>query len=129
MTQVLTGYIRQGKMVWSDPQAAQELVKSLEGCRVEVIIRKAFRKASASQHRYYRGVVLPVIGEHIGCAPAEAHRALKRELLPVNPEALNPKVRSTAHLSKQEFGEYLNQICVLASEIGIVIPAPNEVEP
>jgi hypothetical protein len=64
----------------------------------------------------------------MGCTAGEAHRALKRELLAVNVTADHPrKVRSTADLTQREFGEYLEQIMVLASEIGIVIPAPNEV--
>lgn len=129
MTRILRGRVIKGRVNWDDQKELSDHLETLEGQRIEVVIREAPVRPTVGQHRYYRGVCLPVIAEHIGCSLGEAHRALKRELLPVNVEANSPSTRSTASISRHEFGEYLEQIVILASELGIVIPEPNAVEP
>lgn len=106
-------------------------VKGFTGQQVEVIVRKPRKQRSDRQNRYYWGVMLAILSEHLGYEePEELHEALKLHFLRVeDPEKPLPGLRSTASLSTREFEEYVEKVRMFASiEYGCYIPEPNEVE-
>ena len=91
---------------------------------------------STNQNRYYWGVVVSLIAEHVGLASEETHDMIKylflkdirsiqgvRETL----EVVIPK--STTTLKTDEFEELMRQVRTWASaELGLWIPTPDEAE-
>jgi hypothetical protein len=106
-----------GRLRLDAPEAFREWVATLDGQRVTVTVSKAQR--SAAQNRYYQGVVVPVLAEHIGYEQPEMHEVLKGEFLPYG-------TRSTTDLTAAEFTDYVERICRWAAEkLDCVIPPPR----
>lgn len=101
----------------------------LRNSPVEIIVRKRRSKRSDQANRYYWGVCIALIAEHLGYSPEETHDALKMHLLKVHEESPLPTVQSTAKMNTAEFAAYVEQVKHFAStELGVYIPDPNEVE-
>lgn len=115
-----------------------EVLKSLEGKRAEIIIKKARSKRSIQQNKYYFGCVVAIVRQGLKdlgyiMTPEETHEFLKDKFLGyetmANTEGLEigKKYKSTTELTKTEFGEYIEQIQIFSAEIlNVVIPDPNQ---
>lgn len=82
---------------------------------------------STPQNRYYWGVVVEILSEHIGFSPEEMHEILKHKFL--NPfEKMGYKIYpNTTQLTTVEFKNYIEKIQRWAAqELQCVIPDPNE---
>jgi hypothetical protein len=101
---------------------------TLQGKRVEVLVRPWRSKRSNEQNRYYRGVVIALIAEHLGYTNEEAHQAVAWHFLRKPDEAGKPPTRrSTTELDTQEMERYHEQVRTwAATDLGLYIPLPNE---
>lgn len=85
---------------------------------------------SNQANRFYWGVVVPLIAEHLGYQKDELHEALKQKFLSLDaePDAHGlMRARSTASMTKKEFGDFLENVITWAgSEFGIEIPEPRD---
>lgn len=79
-----------------------------------------------SQHNYY-WVYLGVVSRETGHSEQELHDWAKKRFLPRKyATVMGEEVEltpSTKHLSKAEFGEYLDRIC---AETGVPLPNPQD---
>jgi len=104
---------------------------SLEGQKVEIVVRKRRSKRSDQQNRYYWGVVVQILADHCGYSPEEMHEALKEKFLGTQDRDKHGliKTKSTAVLSKDEFVRYTNEVMRWAAEnLTIYIPDPHLVD-
>lgn len=98
----------------------------------EIVIREHHEKRTSPQNSYYFGVVIATIAKHTGYSPDEVHELAATLFLPDGEVEIGGKTimrrKSTAKLSKVEFGDYIDRVIAwAASEAGVVIPAPMEV--
>lgn len=150
--------IKNGQVKVQNQEKRMHFIRSLADGEYEEIIRKPRKPRSNEQNAYYWAVIVKIISEEIGYTPDETHEALKWMFLKkeVNREPLSVKVqkildrlsekigisiswhrkgeppntiRSTTSLSTKEMEDY-NESCRrwAASELNIMIPAPNEVD-
>jgi hypothetical protein len=131
-SKVLNGKLEKNRELLS------EVIQSLEGKDIVIIIEKRRKKRSNPQNAYYWSVVLPMmqtgfynnLGEHVGIQ--EAHEFLKGRFL--FREVVNQELgeviklsKSTTELSTIEWEEYMDSIRAFSTEfLGIQIPLPNE---
>lgn len=104
---------------------------------LEVIVRPFRKDRSDNQNRYYHGVVVNLISDHLGYSADETHEVLKslflshQKIYKGNKSNYMPVsiTKSTATLKTTEFEDYLKKIREWAYvEFGLTIPLPNEVE-
>jgi len=116
----------------SSRRAMDMWLATLAGKAVTIRITQERATRSSQQNRYYWGVVVPLIAEHLGYTNDEMHEALKYKFLRTEAECAAsdlPKIRSSAALSTKEFGEYVDSVVTWAgAEFGVDIPAPNEAD-
>lgn len=106
-----------GRLTLDDPEAFKQWVSTLDGKRVTVTVTQGQR--SHAQNRYYQGVIVPTLAEHIGYEQKEMHDVLKAEFLPYGHV-------STADLTPTEFTDYVERICRWAAEkLDCTIPPPR----
>jgi hypothetical protein len=126
MTPIFYGTVLNGKLNMEDRFAT--LLRSMEGQRVEVTVRKYHRRRTDQQNRYYFGVVIPILADHTGYTSDEMHDALKAKFLGVQEKGLL-HIKSSALLSRLEFKEYVDKIIQWAArDLTIYIPPPENVE-
>lgn len=102
--------------------------------------KKAFdiheeRMRSLPQQRYYFGVIVKILSEHMGYTILETHEIMKAmflseiKIVTTKAGAKEVKiVKSTTEITTIEAEEYYSQIRIWASaELGCWIPEPNEV--
>ncbi len=128
MIPVFHGEVKGGTIHLYKRESWLQRVQSLDGKRVEVIVREHKAKRSDCQNRLYWGVYIPPLAEYCGYTHDEMHEALRRMFLTVEREGFPPTVKSTTQLNTKEFTEYLDKIEMLACENGVHIPNPNEVD-
>lgn len=99
---------------------------------VQFTVEAYKKKHSSSQRGYYHGVVVATVAKETGNDPEDVHNAFKEMFL--TPDVVEvfgkPMLRRTTKpLGTVEYGEFIDK-CVAFShtELGIRIPAPNEVE-
>ena len=86
-------------------------------------------KRSDPQNRYYWGVVIKILGDHLGYARQEMHDALRWQFLRVEHDNGPPSVKSTTELDTMQFEEYLEEVRLWAyHDFQVTIPLPNESE-
>jgi len=104
---------------------------SLEGQRVEVVVRKKGVKRSNQANKYYWGVVVKILSDFTGYDAEEMHSALKQKFLgthEIDKHGLM-KIGSTASLTVDEFIQYTNQVVMWAAEkLQLYIPSPDRVD-
>ncbi len=116
-----------GKLVLRDLAGFRKSLLALRSKTVEVEVRKYTRSRTLAQNRFYHGVVIPILAGHTGYSADEMHEALKLKfLLDKERNDALPTVRSTTSLTTQEFMEYIEAIRLLAAEMGVYVPEPNE---
>lgn len=95
------------------------------GTKLSLIVEEEKNRRSLTQNAYY-WVYLGVIAEETGHLPEELHAYFKRVMLPPkNLTVLGKSIKvpkSTADLSKIEFGDYLDKI---VAETNISLPDPE----
>ena len=91
-------------------------------------IKRQRKSISLNQHRYYRGVIVPMVGEFIGEVDLDhVHGMLAYKFLRVWRGHHVIRVKSTAELSTVEAEEYYMRIRTwMATEYALAIPLPNE---
>lgn len=113
-------------------------LKLMPNCRVELSVRKAYKKRSTEQNAYYRGVICNDLisgfkassGEDI--TNNEAHELLKNNCnyIEINNETTGEVIKkgnTTTGLSTVLFEEYLDRCrAFILSWFGIVVMMPNQ---
>lgn len=120
----------QGKLSLYHPDVFKREVKKLSGKRVDVSVKVHRETRSTQANRYYWGVVIRLIAEHCGYEPDEMHEALAFRFLRIEDDPItgSPRRKRTPKTNTKEFAEYVDQCIRFGAELGVVIPAPNEVE-
>jgi len=121
------GQVKKGDVVLDDPTGFKRHILSLDGKKIQVIVRKYKTTRSNEQNKYYWGAVVRVLGDELGYMPEEIHEALKFKFL--RKEGKLETVRSTTSLTTTEFEMFLEKVRIWAlTDFQITIPLPNEVE-
>lgn len=121
------GNVENGELKLVQPSLFKRYLHSLRG-EVEVIVRKWKKRRTDNQNKYYWGVVVPILCESLGYSDEEMHEALKWRFLRNKEREKLPTVKSTAGLSTIEFNNYIDEIVRWASQEGIIIPDPNQID-
>lgn len=121
------GIVFSGKLKLHNRDKFDDWMKGLQG-DVEVIVRKPQQPRSLKENNYYWGVIIKMISEETGAFPDDVHYELKRMFLKQSGDKI-PVLISTTNLSTTDFEEFLSKVRIwAASELGIMIPQPNECE-
>lgn len=124
---LFTGMVIGGKFRLDNKARFAKLVKSLEGKQIAITLGAHENLRSLSQNGWYWGVAVPILAGHLGYDKEECHQALKWHLLRTHTDSKVPTVRSTSELSTREFSQYMDDIVRFGTEMGVLIPLPNEV--
>lgn len=123
---VYYGRIIDGHIKLLHRESFAALIQQLEGCEIDIQLRKHRKDRSSKQNAYYWSCVVAEIANFCGYEPTEAHDALKQMFLTDHSNAALPRVRSTTTLDTKEFMEYIEKCVQFAAEkFGIVIPDPE----
>lgn len=105
-------------------------LRTVKNQPVSVTVKRERATRSSQANRYYWGVVVPLIAEHLGYQKDELHEALKQKFLRLDAEPDEHglvRVKSTATLNTKEFADYVENVATWAgAEFGLNIPAPGE---
>lgn len=126
----------------ADVERARIYANSFKDGKILGMTLKGFRKpCSYLQHRYYRGIVIPMISEYHGHDDHEYFHVMMKMIFlrdhdleylykkKHGHEPPYPIPRSTADLSTLEFVEYIEKVRRWAAEeCGIDIPDPRRIE-
>jgi hypothetical protein len=116
---IFRGRVLEGKIVLDNRPRFRQHLSAMEGKRIELILREKLPGRSNQQNRYYWGIVLALLGEHLGYTTEEMHDVLKKKF----------KIESTTKLSTEVFEKYLSDIKQFAAqELEVNIPDPDSVE-
>ena len=130
--QILDGRI---KLFPGERRYYDECLLSLEGKNVQISIGKVKGLRTEQQMRFYWGVVVKLIADHIGHDSDYIHEFLKDKFAPRQTRRVNGEVRIVAGCShdlfkENFFADYVDHIRAWSSaELGVVIPDPNQVSP
>lgn len=112
----------------------QIALDKLQDQEVVVTIRKPQSKRSENLNKYYWGVVIKILSDELGYLPLQMHEVLQVEISPTfsyfskskNKEVI---VRDRTHnKSTKWFMEMIERARAWATEQGVYIPLPNEVD-
>jgi len=111
-------------------------VNSFEGERVEVTIKKATKRRSDPQNKYFHGCVIPIITNALNelghrTNNDDTKEMLKRQFLTedvhLKDGLLMQRTRKTSELTTTEFLEFVADVQQFASEyLETYVPDPNE---
>jgi hypothetical protein len=118
-----------GRLLLEHRNALTAHLRGLAGKRVELVVRKQRARRSNEANRYYWGVVVAVIADHLGYDRDECHEALAWHFLRAGEDGEKlPRRQSTASLDTGAFSEYVERVKRWAAEeLGIYVPDANEV--
>lgn len=133
---ILKAVQRCGCLMFDDPFAVRDYIRSFGDKALEVVIRPFKETRSVRQNRYYWSVVIGMIADHTGMAENDVHEAMKQMFLsrvvmvPVEGGVREVVVSDSSSIIKtHEFSEYVAKIQQWASEeLNIDIPDPERVE-
>lgn len=135
MSRILKKFMAQvtkGKLEFHGDERKQfsDNLNHFEGQWVWITIDRISKIRTMPQNKYYWGVVIKILSDHIGYTKDEMHSALKMQfLIVVDDDKPLPTTKSTADLVTLAFEEYLQEVREWAlTELGIDIPLPNEIE-
>jgi hypothetical protein len=132
MTPIFTATVRGGKLVQADLNAVKRHLATLDGHDVEFTIKRKRSQRSLDQNKFWWAVPVAILAEHCGYTPSQMHYALLGECFgylagPTGQPV--PNVPSSSELSVDEFSRLIEWVLTWApSELGVSIPAPNEVD-
>lgn len=120
--------VKNGLLIPVDPSAWTLALRKLEGKRISVDLAAWRKSRSAQQNRYFFGVVIAILGEHLGYYKDEMSAALAHKFLgSVDERTGLMRIRGTSDLSTVEFEEFMARVRQWAGEeLGVFIPLPNE---
>ena len=129
-TFVSHGSIKDGKLVMNNDHYFLGMIQGFEDTnKVRITIEKERGTRSQNQNRYYWGVVLPVIAEHMGERVEDLHEVFKSRFLRKKRVWRGGEItilRSTSELTSDEFAEYLSQVIQEGAELGVVVPEADK---
>ena len=131
MNPIFRGRVEKGKLILDDPSRFLVHQASLEGKKIELVLRKSSSIRSLNANAYYWSVIVKLIADHCGYDSDECHEALKFKFLSdqAPDEQGLVKIRSTASLNVDEFIDYTNRVVVwAATTLQVYIPAPGGVD-
>ena len=131
----LKGIVLNGNIVldYNDKIKQQKWLQSLNGKRIEMIIRPFRAKRTIPQNAYYWGVVLKTISKETGYTSEELHEFFKRIYLKkeivIGGKTYETSI-STRKLKTDQFSEYIEKIKgFVFLKLDLVIPEAEECEP
>ena len=107
-----------------DVEKVLSWLKDLSDWTYEIVKFKKDR--TSQQNRYLRWVVYKTIADFTGYDTNYIHQQLGQLFLVDYETYKNPYIKSTAELTTQEFGEYVDKIILRAGEYGLRIPSPED---
>lgn len=129
ITPIWHGIVEKDVIVLDLKDRFREHRKSLEGERIDLILRKHEDLRTAQQNKFYHKIVVEILSEHTGYTHDEMHENLKRMFLSATDGHGLIRVGSTAKLKTKEFTEYIDKIMRWAAiELRCPIPEPNSVD-
>ena len=132
MNPIFLASVRQGKLVFNNPEGFSKYLLKLNDKSVDVVIRLPRKDRSSNQNRYYFGVVISLLSKHTGYTPEEIHSLLKEKFLSkiIVLAGKDEKIpRSSTELSTIEWEKWMTEIREWsAQELSCVIPEPNSVD-
>lgn len=134
MTRVLDTFtsraeLKSGKLILDKPSYFKGMLMQFSDCKVRVVVERLKKEKSRQQRGYYWGVVLPIIAEHVGHTPERLHDIFKQKYLLEKVLWRGGDIhipKSTEELTSNEYAEYVSNIILEASELGIVVPEPDK---
>ena len=133
MNPIFEGRIINGEPRIRNLKEYQAWLSTLEGKEIDIEVSKHHSQRTHPQNNYYWGVVIALMSDWTGFTPQEMHDTFKNMFLKETRRSKQGKaydvVRSTASLTTQEFGDYVEKCRMFASMQGLVIPDPNEDAP
>lgn len=113
------GKVEKSRLVLDNRAGFHTLIQSLEGKRIEIVLRERTEGRSDVQNAYYHAVVVKMISDATGHDPEETHEKLKAHL----------KVSTTTKMTTSEFAEYVDRCRQFAAEfLDMNIPDPDSVD-
>lgn len=134
MTPKFPGTITDSCFIPDRPKVHMAYLGTMEGQRVEAIIKKPTKPKTNPQIRYIHGVVFKMIADDFGydtIAPVKKH--LKEEYLEKRVAVSKKRGKeieytpSLADVTKMEMAKFIDDCVIWAATWGIVIPDPSEV--
>jgi hypothetical protein len=129
---IFSGYVEGGKLKLERREALDKYILTLEGRRVEMILRAESEARSVKQNRYYWGVVVKMLAEYTGHDMDEMHEILKYKFNPRSIDVEGKEVTigaTTRELTTKEFMDYNERIKVWAvTTLNLTIPNVGEVD-
>lgn len=128
MNAILYGKVEKGKLILDFPTKLVVLLASLEGKRVEVIVRKETTVRSNQQNRYLWGIVYAIISDNTGYDPEQVHDAMKVKFASQHLDNGLVITERTSKMNTLRMTQYIDDIKRWASEfLGLYIPDAGEV--
>ena len=130
------GKVNNGKFTPDNVDNFKEVFLHFNNKEVELSVGEAKKTRTMPQNKYYWGVIVRTIANYLGYSDDEMHQIFKmmflKEYEQINKDdktTVLPLVKSTTQLPTKEFEDYLEKIRRWsASELGLYVPEPNEVE-
>jgi len=124
------GRVDGGAIEIRDKTEFMKYLRGLDGKEVEVVVRRLRSQRSSQANRFYWGVVIALMAEEFGYDKQEMHEVLAMRFLRIEdcPITGSPRRKRTPDCDTKEFAEYVDACIRLATEHGVYIPAPGEVE-
>ncbi len=134
VTPIFPGAVKHGLTMLDRPLDYGKWVRSLEGKRIELIVRKRGAQRSLRENSWL-WMANTMLAEHCGYEPNEVE-VVHYEMLAKRFGAIKtPKglltlpARTSSQLTKAEFAEYMEwYVRTAAQEFGVVIPLPGEAD-
>ncbi len=131
---VWSGVVSRGGVLLDARPQFDAYAKTMEGQRVELVLRKRKSQRSLDQNAWIWGVAYPLLAFGIGY-DAHEHEDLHYSLIEkwggthfdTRLRTLVPNKRSS-HLTTKEFSDYMEWLVRFAAECGVIIPLPDEAE-
>lgn len=122
--------VKNGQLEYKNPDLLKEYLFNDISGSVDVTVDNPDNSMTPPQRRYYWGVIVKQIAEHLGMDNDEVHNMLKWKFLKIVAECGEEEyafIKSTSELSTTEMNEYMRKCREWASmEFSIFIPKPNE---
>lgn len=104
-----------------------------KGREVWLEIHRITGRATVDQHGYYRSTVLPLLADEWGWGdPDELHYWLKAKFIPTDlwverriGGELSVQPPSSADLTVEQYGAFLQKVLDMAKDAGIAVPPPR----
>ena len=118
------GIVEDGKLRMIKGNDLNGYIKKQKTGKFEIDIKRMRKNRSLNQNAYY-WVCLEIMSKDIGCHREELHTTFRSMFLKDRRRKI-PVVLSTTRLNKLQFSQYLDSIQKVASELGIILPDPEE---